>query len=176
MLLGKVKWFDNNRGFGFILPLDESEKENGEVFVHHERIKKNGFKTLKENQLVNYIKTETVNGIMAEKVIPIESSLIESMESIIVDFCKSFFAEQEGEHLNKLIYGISQIFIYKKMKDASIKMTKDTVFNCLDWIVINDIYEDRKYPIKVKKGLEIYLAEIDFDEMFHNEIIQSFKK
>jgi CspA family cold shock protein len=176
MLLGKVKWFDNNKGFGFILPLDEGEKENGEVFVHHERIRKNGFKTLKENQLVNYIKTKTVNGIMAEEVIPIESSLIESMESIIVDSCKGFFAEQEGEHLNKLIYGISQIFIYQKMKDASTKMTKDNVFNCLDWAVLNDIYEDKKYPIKVKKGLEIYLIEIDFDEMFHNEIIKSFKK
>lgn len=176
MLLGKVKWFDNNKGFGFILPLDENEKDSGEVFVHHERIKKNGFKTLKENQLVNYTKKETTNGIMAEEVIPIESSMTESMESIIVDFCKSFFSNQEGEELNRLIYGIVQIFIYQKMKDSSVKMTKEAVLSCLDWDTINDIYEDRSYPIKVKKGLEIYLVEIDFDEMFHKEIIQSLKK
>lgn len=175
MLLGKVKWFDNNKGYGFILPLDEKEKDSGEVFVHHERIKKNGFKTLKENQLISYTKKETVNGIMAEIVIPIESTVTEAMESIIVDFCKEFFMESSDENLNKLIYGMVQIFIYRKMKDSSLKITKSVIVENISWDEINNILEDKTYPFKVKKGLEIYVNDIDFNEEVHENIIKNLK-
>lgn len=175
MLLGKVKWFDNNKGYGFILPLDEKEKELGEVFVHHERIKKNGFKTLKENQLISYSKMETVNGIMAEVVIPIESTVTEAMESLIVDFCKAFFIEENNENLNKLIYGIVQIFIYKKMKDSSLKITKEEMIEKIKWEEIQVILNDKTFPFKVKKGLEIYVNDINFDKEIHENLIKNIK-
>jgi cold shock protein len=49
MAIGKVKWFDNKRGFGFIL-----QDSGQDVFVHHTCIEGDGFKTLHEGDAVNY--------------------------------------------------------------------------------------------------------------------------
>ena len=49
MATGKVKWFSNQKGYGFITP------ENGnDVFVHHTAIKGDGYKTLEEGQQVEF--------------------------------------------------------------------------------------------------------------------------
>jgi CspA family cold shock protein len=55
MVTGKVKWFNNAKGFGFITPDDNSE----DVFAHFSAIKIEGYKTLKENQRVSF---EVVTG------------------------------------------------------------------------------------------------------------------
>jgi CspA family cold shock protein len=49
MASGKVKWFDNKRGFGFIL-----QETGQDVFVHHTCIEGEGFRTLNKGDLVNY--------------------------------------------------------------------------------------------------------------------------
>lgn len=46
---GKVKWFDEKKGFGFI-----ERSEGSDVFVHFRGIKGNGFKTLTEGQAVEF--------------------------------------------------------------------------------------------------------------------------
>ncbi len=55
MPTGQVKWFSNAKGYGFILPEDESE----DYFVHYSSIVMDGYKTLKAGQPVIY---ETING------------------------------------------------------------------------------------------------------------------
>lgn len=58
---GKVKWFNDRKGYGFI------EKETGgDVFVHHTGINIEGFKTLSENQEVEF---EVIQGERGEKAI-----------------------------------------------------------------------------------------------------------
>jgi len=62
-LQGKVKWFNETKGFGFI------EREGGkDVFVHFSAIRGEGFKTLAEGQAVEFEVTEGPKGPQAEGV------------------------------------------------------------------------------------------------------------
>ena len=62
---GTVKWFNDDKGFGFI------EREDGkDVFVHHSAIVAEGFRTLKEGQKVTMEVTQGQKGPQAENVIP----------------------------------------------------------------------------------------------------------
>jgi len=61
---GRVKWFNNEKGYGFI------EFENLEdIFVHYSAIIKEGYKTLKEGAVVNFKLIETSKGLQAVDVI-----------------------------------------------------------------------------------------------------------
>ncbi|MFN0110353.1 MAG: cold-shock protein [Blastocatellia bacterium] len=62
--LGKVKWFNNAKGYGFI----EQPDGNGDVFVHYSSIDMDGFKTLDEGQEVEYELVQGPKGQQAEKV------------------------------------------------------------------------------------------------------------
>ena len=64
MATGKVKWFDSNKGFGFITP-DDGGKD---VFAHHTGIAGKGFKSLDENQLVTFDVTEGQKGPQASNI------------------------------------------------------------------------------------------------------------
>ncbi len=64
MAKGKVKWFNDRKGFGFITPDDGSE----DVFVHHSSIESEGFRSLKEDQEVEFEITEGEKGLQASNV------------------------------------------------------------------------------------------------------------
>jgi len=65
MANGKVKWFNESKGYGFI------EQEAGEdVFVHFSAISGDGFKTLKEGQSVQFDVVKGPKGPQASNVIP----------------------------------------------------------------------------------------------------------
>ncbi len=61
---GTVKWFSNEKGYGFISPDDGSE----DVFVHHTGIAGDGFKSLQEGDKVTYEVTQGRKGLQAENV------------------------------------------------------------------------------------------------------------
>ncbi len=67
MPTGKVKWFNDQKGFGFITP-DDGGKD---LFVHHTSIEATGFKTLREDQAVEFEIAEGPKGPQATKVKPI---------------------------------------------------------------------------------------------------------
>lgn len=66
---GTVKWFDDQKGFGFIESPDVSEDED--IFVHYSEIDMDGFKKLDEDDRVEFEPTETEDGIQAHTVIKI---------------------------------------------------------------------------------------------------------
>jgi CspA family cold shock protein len=63
---GKVKWFNNAKGFGFI-----AQEQGADVFVHYSVIETDGFKSLQENQEVEFECNEGPKGLQATKVVPL---------------------------------------------------------------------------------------------------------
>lgn len=68
---GKVKWFNNEKGYGFI---ECSNLED--IFVHYSAINKEGFKTLNEGDLVDFKLIETAKGLQAVEVTECELTTI----------------------------------------------------------------------------------------------------
>ncbi|EQC01043.1 transcription antiterminator/RNA stability regulator CspE [Photorhabdus tasmaniensis] len=64
-MTGSVKWFNNDKGFGFISPKDGSK----DVFVHYSAIQSNNFKTLEEGQEVSFSIENGAKGPSAVNVI-----------------------------------------------------------------------------------------------------------
>ena len=63
MMIGREKWFNNEKGYGFI-----DFRENEDIFVHYSAIELDGYKTLSENQLVEFKLIETSKGYQAINV------------------------------------------------------------------------------------------------------------
>ena len=63
MASGKVKWFDNKKGFGFI-----AQESGTDVFVHHTSIVGSGFKTLVEGESVSFDIIPSDKGLKAQNV------------------------------------------------------------------------------------------------------------
>lgn len=61
---GKVKWFNNQKGYGFIEP----SEGGGDIFVHYSAIKTDGFKTLAEGEAVEYELVDSPKGKQATNV------------------------------------------------------------------------------------------------------------
>ena len=62
--VGTVKWFNDQKGFGFITPEDGSR----DCFVHHSAIQSDGFRSLNEGDRVEFEITEGTKGPAAENV------------------------------------------------------------------------------------------------------------
>ena len=63
MATGKVKWFNDQKGFGFI-----ASEQNRDVFVHHSVIEGQGFRTLQDGETVEYEAEEGPKGSKATRV------------------------------------------------------------------------------------------------------------
>lgn len=64
MAKGKVKWFNNQKGYGFITP-----ESGDDVFVHHSAIQGEGYKSLDEGQDVEFEIEKGPKGLQATKVV-----------------------------------------------------------------------------------------------------------
>lgn len=67
VMQGRVKWFNNEKGYGFI-----EYKENEDIFVHYSAIQQEGYKTITEGQLVEFNLLETTKGYQAINVVVIQ--------------------------------------------------------------------------------------------------------
>lgn len=67
MAQGTVKWFNNDKGFGFIKPDDGG----ADLFAHFSEIQGSGYKSLAENQRVEYTVTEGKKGPQASQIRPL---------------------------------------------------------------------------------------------------------
>jgi CspA family cold shock protein len=63
-LQGQVKWFNDAKSYGFI-----SQEDGTEVFVHHSAIQGEGFRSLQENQLVEFEVVQGTKGLQAQNVV-----------------------------------------------------------------------------------------------------------
>lgn len=84
---GKVKWFNNQKGYGFIQYEEAGEEK--EIFVHFTGIEMDGYKSLSENQAVSFEIVEGARGPQASQVVPgevLENTDQETDEESDVEF------------------------------------------------------------------------------------------
>lgn len=74
MSKGTIKWFNNEKGYGFI-----NGKVDEDIFVHYTAIKINGYRTLSEGEEVEYQLIETDKGLQAVDVIPVKQSKLSTI-------------------------------------------------------------------------------------------------
>jgi cold shock CspA family protein len=67
MATGKVKWFNESKGFGFITP----DGGGADLFAHYSEIVGSGFKTLQENQAVEFVVKQGPKGPQASQIKPV---------------------------------------------------------------------------------------------------------
>ena len=67
----KVKWFNNEKGYGFI-----EYNDNADIFVHYSQIDKQGYKTLNQGDVVYFKLIETPKGLQAHDVTTIETAQV----------------------------------------------------------------------------------------------------
>ena len=68
MATGTVKWFNAEKGYGFIAPEDGS----ADVFAHYSAIATQGYRSLDENQRVEFDVTQGPKGAQASNIMPVE--------------------------------------------------------------------------------------------------------
>ena len=90
MIKGTVKWFNAEKGFGFI-----TTEEDKDVFVHFSAIQKDGFKTLADDENVEFEVVETEKGLQAENVVSLDDEGSASSSSYSED-------EEFGQSLGSL--------------------------------------------------------------------------
>ena len=65
MSTGTVKWFNNRKGYGFVVP---DEQVGEDVFIHYSSIEMEGFKTLSEGQKINFELSDGPKGLHATNI------------------------------------------------------------------------------------------------------------
>ena len=68
MAAGTVKWFNSEKGYGFI-----AQNDGADVFVHHSAIQMNGYRSLEEGQAVEFELKEGPKGLQAVEVRPVSA-------------------------------------------------------------------------------------------------------
>ena len=102
MSTGQVKWFNNAKGFGFILPDDGG----ADLFAHYSAISMDGYKTLKAGQLVTFDAVDGPKGLHATNIKAVESArenhlvLSDSVEEL--ELAESSSAEPINEAAEEL--------------------------------------------------------------------------
>ena len=70
-MIKKVKWFNDVKGYGFI-----DNGEDDDIFVHYSAIQRDGYKTLSQDQLVEFDLIETTKGFQAKNVTLTEKQIV----------------------------------------------------------------------------------------------------
>ncbi len=71
-MIGRIKWFNNERGYGFI-----EYNEDEDIFVHYSNILQDGYRTLEQGQLVQFKLLETAKGFQALEIAPLPETKLQ---------------------------------------------------------------------------------------------------
>lgn len=78
MASGKVKWFNNAKGYGFV----NEEGKTEDLFAHYSAIQMEGYKTLKAGQVVNFEIIQGPKGLHAVNIVDATRSVVHATESV----------------------------------------------------------------------------------------------
>lgn len=78
MPIGKVKWFNNAKGYGFL----NANNLDQDIFIHYSSIEMDGYKYLKAGQVVEYKLQDGPKGLHAVNIRPLEETLVETEDTL----------------------------------------------------------------------------------------------
>jgi CspA family cold shock protein len=103
MAFGRVKWFNDAKGFGFIEP----EAGGGDVFAHFSAIRMDGFRTLKQGSRVTFELVQGPKGDQAQNIQPASAVTVDSAAATAADGMTTA-AEPPGARGSRLRRGIGR--------------------------------------------------------------------
>ena len=98
MSTGQVKWFNNAKGFGFILPDDGGD----DLFAHYSSISMEGYKTLKAGQTVSFDVIEGPKGLHAANIVPVTDTGEVNKEAAKPKTAKATETEAQNDQVNQV--------------------------------------------------------------------------
>jgi CspA family cold shock protein len=93
---GKVKWFNDAKGYGFI-----ERPQGGDVFVHFSSVRGTGFKKLTEGQAVDYVVAEGQGGLQAQDVGPAAAEIAQKLRGLEAASVATAVAVAEGPNVSE---------------------------------------------------------------------------
>ncbi len=123
MFKGKVKWFNNQKGYGFIT----DSEGRGDIFVHYTGILKDGYKSLKDGQLVEYEIIDVERGLQAVNVEVINEEDKQMSNKLRTEWEQYVFEAGKDYTFEEAIGKVSNAL--KHLKDMGVRVTEDMLLN-----------------------------------------------